>query len=63
MSTDLEEELNMLRKDSSLKEVQEPRGGNKFGMFRVQKVQNACSVERLQKKSERQASGQNMESL
>lgn len=31
LSADLEEELNMLRKDSSLEEVQEPRGGNVQG--------------------------------
>lgn len=31
MSTDLEEELSVMRKDSSLNEVQKPRGRNKLG--------------------------------
>lgn len=33
-----EEESHMMRKDSSVGEVQKPRGGDTLGMFKEQKV-------------------------
>lgn len=43
MSAGLKESHTM-RKDSGVGKVQKPRGGDTLGMFKEQKVQNACSV-------------------
>ena len=63
MSADLEEELNMLRKDFSLEEVQEPKGGTNSARSGDKQSKVLAVWECYKIKSERQASGQNMESF